>query len=408
VADPLNPAQPVDDLAASVRLLTTKYLSQWLGTPASHPVFPRLYTPAQQAKREVEFDSAIPGGILPEEHFRSLSPEERAALRSRAKSAVIRLLASTADPLVRPFFDECDGVAEEFVILAEKFDPSLSRPDIHQALRNQWVFNSIQFFLSLPVSLSPSSFAYSLLYPYTDNKLDALGQTAGAKESFLHWLSLRLQGLPAVTPDPHARKVSWLLRMIDEEYPRSRFPLVHDSLVSIHRAQENSLLLHGAPGSGDESCLLARTIEKGGTSVLADGFLVGGALDWATMDLLFGYGVLLQLVDDLQDLREDTAAGHSTPFVRAGEGPALEDLTKRLLRFASAVASSVKGPDPGRDQSMRSLVERSCILQIQLSVAKDERRFSSSFRQALEAGAPVRLSYMKEMQQRVTTGSRDA
>jgi hypothetical protein len=96
-----------------------------------------------------------------------------------------------------------------------------------------------------------------------------------------------------------------LIRMIEEEYPRPIFPDVHASLRAIHRAQIESLRLHDAPDHDYESELLPLTITKGGTSVLADGYLVTGDLSSSHAEAVFGYGVLLQLIDDLQDVDED-------------------------------------------------------------------------------------------------------
>jgi hypothetical protein len=55
--------------------------------------------------------------------------------------------------------------------------------------------------------------------------------------------------------------------------------------------------------------VLAIGLEKGGTSILADGYLVGNTLSSAPAAFLFGWGAFLQLADDLQDVRLDGQAG---------------------------------------------------------------------------------------------------
>ena len=71
------------------------------------------------------------------------------------------------------YFEMSEKVTRRFIQDAKIFDHSLSQDDIHQALRNLWVFNSIQMIAGKDIDLTPSSFAYSLLYPYTDNGLDS-------------------------------------------------------------------------------------------------------------------------------------------------------------------------------------------------------------------------------------------
>jgi hypothetical protein len=63
-------------------------------------------------------------------------------------------------------------VAEEFIRAAKKEDPQLKNEEIFQAMRNIWIMNSLQIFWGLPLKMTPSVYAYSMLYPYTNNFLD--------------------------------------------------------------------------------------------------------------------------------------------------------------------------------------------------------------------------------------------
>ncbi len=62
--------------------------------------------------------------------------------------------------------------AEKFITTARKENPQLKDEEIFQALRNVWIMNSLQIYWGLPVEMTPSVYAYSMLYPYTDNFLD--------------------------------------------------------------------------------------------------------------------------------------------------------------------------------------------------------------------------------------------
>jgi hypothetical protein len=102
--------------------------------------------------------------------------------------------------------------------------------------------------------------------------------------------------------------------------------------LALQRAQVTSLRqqVETAPCELD---LLALSVEKGGTSVQADAWLVAGTLQPAEAEFAFGYGVFLQLLDDLQDTRRDRDAGHMTVFSQsAGRWP-LDRLAGRLWRL---------------------------------------------------------------------------
>ena len=52
---------------------------------------------------------------------------------------------------------------------ARKFDDDLPIGDIMQAMRNVWISNALQLLFGKEVYYSKANFAYSMLYPYTDN-----------------------------------------------------------------------------------------------------------------------------------------------------------------------------------------------------------------------------------------------
>lgn len=56
-------------------------------------------------------------------------------------------------------------------------------------------------------------FAYSLLYPLTDNLLDDPAASSGAKRGFSAWLTDRLQDRPALPIHTESRAIDRLLGM---------------------------------------------------------------------------------------------------------------------------------------------------------------------------------------------------
>jgi len=385
-----------DTLYRRVRWLTAHYSLLWFNSSGNPPLFPHCFSRQEQRDQERRVDALRRDGSS---FLKGGNASERAKGRKRIMSFVAQGIPGPAGARVRRFLDDCGRAGEKFAVRARAFDPDMKDAEIQQALRNFWVFNSIQFYLGRPVSLTPSSFAYSLLYPCTDNWLDGAGEANREKQALLRWLSMQLCGRPAVTDDPRKRAIAELLRMIRKEHPRSRRPDVHHGLLAIHRAQKKALALRGAASGGTEHGLIPLTIEKGGTSVLVDGFLAG-RLSIVEAKAIFGYGVLLQLVDDLQDLQEDVDDGHSSPFSRAIRHGTLEGVTNRLFSLTRVVANQLKHPRSPQDSHVATLVERSCTVLIQEAIARHSHLYRRGYLSFLNKYTPVRFAYLREMRDR--------
>ena len=312
---------------------------------------------------------------------------------------------------LKPFMADCLGFPDEaqdlmfgagyrgatggFVREARRFAGGIRPGPLFQALRNVWVANSIQVLLDLPVRLTPSIFAYSLLYPYTDNFLDSPTRSPCAKSAMIDWLTHRLAHQYAPPHSALERAVAALLDGVDKDYPPARFPEVHESLRAIHRAQVRSLAQQRSDRFLTDAELLELSLEKGGASVLADGYLAAGKLEKTEARFLFGYGALLQLLDDLQDCRQDRAVGHETLFSRAmGAGP-LDEWTNRLHHFAGRVMDFCRQSCRGRSEALPALIEKSCAVSTQLAVAGNQSCFSRVYLAQFEASSPFSYSFLE-------------
>ena len=384
-------------LTGAISSLTRTYAEAWARTAPGHPTG-RVFSAAQKAEREREVDLLMEKSLPRIGRFREMEETERARYAGRAHTALGKLLMDGPDPRVDRFFDECEATGKTFVRRARDFDASLSGEEIHQALRNEWVFNSIQVFLGRPVSISPGSLAYSLMYPYTDNWLDATSHTAEEREEFQESLRRCIEGEEGPEePGTFSR----LVRMVEEEYPRARHPAVYDALLAILRAQGKGLRLQ-CPAEGlDDSSMNAITIEKGGASVAVDGYLVRGRLSPSELHALFGYGVVLQFIDDLQDMEEDGAAGHLTMFTCGRADGPLDDLTGRLIRFTHETVALLEAPGGGG--FLPRLVGASCLILILEAVARHREHYGLQFLRALEEYSPLRFSFLAGLHDRVRT-----
>jgi hypothetical protein len=282
-----------------------------------------------------------------------------------------------------------------FVRDAKQFEPSMTDEGLFQALRNLWIVHCIQLLLERDVSLSPAIFAYSMLYPCTDNYLDDPRVPGRSKVEFGDWLEQRLRGFRRLPANKHAVQVSRLVGLIEGCFPRSEFEEVHLSLRAIHHAQMASLEQQSWD-SMDERSLLHATVRKGGTSVLADACLAAGQLSAAEADFMFGYGALLQLMDDLQDVLDDRANRHATIFARTAAAGLLDRVVSRLWSFGQAVLWSSGRFEAQRFKPVKRLIEQSCRLLLLQAAARNRSFYSAHFAAELEACSQFRFSFMRE------------
>ena len=260
--------------------------------------------------------------------------------------------------------------------------------------------NGLQIVLGLPVKLTPSIFAYSLLYPYTDNLIDNPQISSVDKLIFSNNFYLRLNG-QAVEPNNSTERIIFsLVAMIETEYPRSAYPEVFDSLIAIHQAQTRSVqLIHsGSPISETETLEIG--IAKGGASVLADGYLVAGKLSKDQEYFLFGYGAYLQLLDDIQDLEEDRVAGLHTIFSMSDE--MLEFKLNKTYWFGDHVMQSLSLFGGQYLEVFQSLMRKSIDLFIIEAIAQNPGFYSHGYVSAMEDHSPFSFSYIQKQKEQLT------
>ena len=129
--------------------------------------------------------------------------------------------------------------------------------------------------------------------------------------------------------------------------------------------------------------------------MLADGYLATGRLEPAAADFCFGYGVFLQLLDDLQDARADRRAGHATVFSTAALP--LDRLAGRLYRFMHRVVGDSERFRGDRFAARRDLILRNCSTLLVGAVAEEPQLFSRPFRRALERRWPLGFGALRRL-----------
>ena len=366
------------------------------------------YSAKEQRKHEKAYDKGL----------RAVQREARraprnAAERLQAQQRMVALFPRFASVALDLEGEEVDLITHNFLPMgtelarwARSFDRTLSTADTVQACRNAWSCCGLQALLGQPMELTPSILAYSLLYPYSDNDLDHPGISSAEKLRISERFRQRLLGLGLPTRNSREAAVWTLVRMIEEQYPRALYPQVFDCLLAIHRAQEASLAqlekgLRCHP-SLDDSEVLRISCAKGGTSVLANACLVQPWLAQDESQFSFEWGVLLQLGDDLQDVREDLRRGSVTHFTRAAaQGKPLDSLVLQLLNLSQHVADRMNRL-PNGTPGLKDLLRMSWRSLILMAVADLQHLLSPAFLAELEPSSPFRFDFLRSRNGKLT------
>jgi hypothetical protein len=394
--------QPLQQTAAfqeDLEYCVDRHAALWAGTRCSPPMPDVTFSSKEQRRNEREVDRLIT--FI--ENELSGFPEDvmqrrtwRARLLREIRKVAAERLGYPASHLQIIFSPEYFHVTRSFVHRARSFDGCISTEALSQALRNVWVMNWIQMFFAQVPALTPSVFAYSMLYPYTDNFLDQSGIPPGEKAALNHNLGLRLGGMEVQAPGPYDEILFRLVGMIESEYPRGEFPEVYSALLAIHAGQIKSLMQQGGCPTLDSGQTLRVSIEKGGASVLADGYLVAGRLTRKETELCFGLGVLLQLFDDLQDLQSDFAALRWTVFSITARAASLDATTSRLYRYMERILASAATDASARCGVLTDLLRRNCLYLMLRAMAQNRRFYSAEYLRHMEPFSPLRFGYLEE------------
>ena len=387
----------------SVPELLEEAVAQWWSSETSFPEFARRFTPREQAEREAEltkFIERIEAEVAQLPRGRS----EREATRERINTAFVELAKSALELNDRHLQLLLDGgfsgIGNSLARQARRFDPGVSTNDILQACRNAWTACGLQALLGRSMRVTPSIFAYSMLYPYSDNYLDAPDITHQEKAGFNRRFGQRLAGEPGPPVNPRENLIWRLVDRIEDEYPRPANPQVHASLLAIHQAQNDSLRLARRGSASGDVDALKLSFSKGGTSVLADGYLAAGTLSAVEARFTFHWGVMLQLGDDLQDIREDSADGVLTLFSQAVEHEPLDMVTNRAFHFGERVMRLLDQVGAAESATLKELIRRSARSFLLRCASDAGDLYTNAYLERLEQHSPFRFSYLARQRKR--------
>jgi len=368
-----------------------------------HPIsFPAQYSLRDHESREIAYDAALREVEL-EARRLARNPGDRVAGEQRMIGSFARFAhyaLGLEQEQIALLTDDFLPAGVEFARRARQFDPLISREDTVQACRNAWTACGLQPLLGVPSGITPSILGYSLLYPYSDNYLDATDVSAGAKLTFSARFRERLRGSIAPAANPREQAVWALVELIEREYSRAEFPDVFDCLLAIHQAQEDSVAQAGNRALSYAE-VLGLSLAKGGTSVIVDACLARGTMNEDESRAAFAWGALLQLGDDLQDVADDLNRGSQTLFTHAvRRGELLDYLVLQLLSFCECASARLTRLPHG-SQALKDLLKMSWRSLILGAVAEAQAFFSPEFLRRAEQWSAFRFAFLRARRQKL-------
>eukprot|EP00005_Dracoamoeba_jomungandri_P002786 CAMPEP_0174250864 /NCGR_PEP_ID=MMETSP0439-20130205/888_1 /TAXON_ID=0 /ORGANISM="Stereomyxa ramosa, Strain Chinc5" /LENGTH=693 /DNA_ID=CAMNT_0015331037 /DNA_START=67 /DNA_END=2148 /DNA_ORIENTATION=- len=300
------------------------------------------------------------------------------------------------------FFDhmlEC-GMFEEtrkFIDKAETIE-NWNHEELLQAGRNVWTCFGLEMILyGQNVTMSDAYLGYSLLYPYTDNYLDDDSITKEDKKIFQDLFTKRLAGHDVKARSEEEQKIWDCVTLIENRFDRKKFPNAFNCLIAINEAQTKSLKQH-TKEIPPEELIQEITMEKGGTSVLSDGYLVHGDMSEEDALFTFGLGVALQLVDDLQDTSRDIAVNQHTmctlPFLLKQP---CDSVACRLLQLMEVMVNPDHYSLEDRAHKLRYAMLKMTNTIAMKAIAKYCYIFTEDFVELVAECSPIPLTHLSRV-----------
>lgn len=379
----------------AVETYINHFVEMWESSPTHLPEFQHEYTFSEKRERENNFEQFQQKikKLQSKEKVQEIKSDPGKSFFPMFKSFLETVFDYEKEQLDIILSDEFKNVSKYFFEKARAFGPELKPENTYQGLRNVWIMNGIQLMLELPVEITPSVFAYSMIYPYSDNLLDSPEISAIEKAEFSKRFNLRLHGEQPI-PKGHAEsQLFTLVGMFEEQYPRKDFPEVYESLYAIQKGQTDSLKLLKSDGFS-ASEIRKICFEKGGASVLADGYLVAGKLTARQEQALFGYGVYLQMLDDIQDVEEDAHAFTKTMFSGLKNKKA-DEFVNRTIHFGRAALNGMKCFETENIGQFLTLMNRSIETMIVESVGVNDGYFTPNYLNELDKFSPLHFEFVR-------------
>ncbi|MFR1709251.1 MAG: hypothetical protein ACLSV2_10145 [Clostridium sp.] len=386
----------------NIKTLKNLYRDIWWSMPtyADIPLEANGYI--KKKKYERKFESLLDEVIKVIEKF-PLDEEKRVLWKKESNALIEEMILGEElfklGVIDTKMKDQFMNTTKVFIKQCKAFDKNMSYEDIGQAMRNVWIISLLQKMKDVDISFSMAIFGYSMLYPYTDNYLDDVEISMEEKNEFNHRLYKRLLGENIEGRNAHEKQVFKLIEYIESVFKREEYPKVFKGLLLIYEEQVKSLRQQEGISNPYEKDMLDISIEKGGASVIGDGYLINGSLTREEEIFTYGYGFLLQLCDDLQDVKVDYENKHMTIMSQLAGKYELDNIVNKLINLTINVlddATCFKGENV---KELKKIIKDNCILMIIFAIIMNKEYFSKGYIKDISKYLPFTLSYTENMKE---------
>lgn len=293
--------------------------------------------------------------------------------------------------------------AKKFVAMSLKFDSELRMEQIYQAIRNYFIYAMMLEMQGQKQCAKETVWAYSMLYPYTDNYIDAPERSREEKEHYNFMIKQALLEEEVSVENELEEKTATLVRTILGAYSGWKKEVVQKNLLLLLEAQGESLFQqkNSQGKEAQEKEIFHISAYKGSTSVLADYFFA--TEDWKKEEAAFylKFGFYLQLVDDLQDVEEDQKNQSDTLMTLALKQGKLEQKVNRLLWFGWELF----GKDLPEKTDVVPFVWKHCCNVALFAVAMNPKAFSREYLERIEKVLPFRKEFFRSLKKKKAQGT---
>ncbi|MEG1254942.1 hypothetical protein [Clostridium sp.] len=388
----------------SINFLRTLYRNIWwsMSTNLKLPLKATSYL--KKKKMEKRFENLLNEMVDTIESFPK-EESERILWKARGNRIFQELieqeesfkLGTLDENMKKQFFES----TKTFINKCKEFDKDIPYSDIGQAMRNVWIVNILQKVIGMDITFTMAIFGYSMLYPYTDNYLDDVKVSMKDKKEFNNRFYKRLSGEDVKPKNPHEAQVFSLVSCIEKTFDRNKYAKVFEGLLLIHQCQVNSLTQQEGMSNPYERDMLDISIEKGGASVIVDGYLINGDLTRDEEVFTYGYGFLLQLCDDLQDVKIDYKNQHMTIMSQLAGKYDLDTVVNKLINLTVYVIDEANCFKGENNLELKKLIKDNCLLMIIFAIAMSREYFSKEYVKEISKYLPFTLSYIDNMKEKL-------
>lgn len=370
-----------------------KIVPSWNSTPNTFPSFLREYTKKEQEVNGAAFKKLRPtfANALPS-LLRKNSKRYAQLLREELKTFVETECLFYLRDNVPP--SSLNNFEEKFLFFIEKtksFDGRIGSAELWQALRNYLIYCVIQLMEGRALDTRDTIFAFSLLYPYTDNFIDSCRRTKKEKENFNNLVRMTILEKDIKPKNRSEKKTKSLLQTALDEYEgcAKKKEQTKSLLMDMQDAQENSMNQKSEKKKTlTYEQILELSVNKGCYSVVIDYLF---AMDLETdkitdneLEFYLAFGLMLQLVDDIQDISEDMGKSQTLMTLAKNEKE-LEDATNKLFHFTHTYMTRYLS----KNQKIQDFFVPLAELAVLSAIMRSSKYYSKEYLQGLKKHFPA-------------------